>query len=107
MNIGPVFRAIRERQGWNLKQASEQFGYDRSYVSRVEQGGRTPSLDYVASVMQYAESRELFQLLGILGFTVDPLAVKVHAALWEDGRWTDQKRAALRLGIDAMLRFKS
>lgn len=107
MNIGPVFRAIRERKEMNLREFADLVNYDRSYVARVETGGRMPSLHYVSAVMEHAESRELFELLSLLGFPVDPLAVRVHTALQEDGRWTPQRRSAIRLGIEAMLRFRS
>lgn len=47
---GTKLRAFRRALGWTTGQAAERVGCERSYVSLLEGGHRTPSLKIAAAI---------------------------------------------------------
>ena len=38
MELGPLLKKLRERQGWSISEAARQIGIQRSHYSRIESG---------------------------------------------------------------------
>ncbi|MEQ1735808.1 MAG: helix-turn-helix transcriptional regulator [Rhodoglobus sp.] len=53
--LGAVVREVRGRRGWSQEELSERAGLDRTYVSGLERGLRSPNLrtlDRVAAALE-------------------------------------------------------
>jgi transcriptional regulator with XRE-family HTH domain len=48
--FGQVLRAERERLGWSQEELAERAGLDRTYLSGVERGARSPNLRSVVKI---------------------------------------------------------
>ena len=51
--LGDKIRALREEKGVSLEEASQKLGLSLSYLSEVERGKRTPSLQSIYSICRY------------------------------------------------------
>jgi transcriptional regulator with XRE-family HTH domain len=50
--LGKVLRAERERQGWSQEELCDRAGMDRTYLSGVERGARSPNLRAVVRIAE-------------------------------------------------------
>lgn len=48
--VGQVLRAEREHLGWSQEALAEKAGLDRTYLSGVERGARSPNLRSVVKI---------------------------------------------------------
>jgi predicted transcriptional regulator len=51
MPIGELLRSTRERHGLTQGRLARRIGSDRAYISRVEKGEMSPTVDWVTRVM--------------------------------------------------------
>jgi transcriptional regulator with XRE-family HTH domain len=72
-SIAARIRSIRRRKGVTLEQLSNDCALDRSYLSRVERGHKTPS---IATLMKIGEALGV-QMAHLFGETVEPGAITV------------------------------
>ena len=61
--LGARLRALRAGRGWTLDELSRRAGLSKSYLSRLEDGGRQPSIAALLSLAQ-AHGRPLAALFG-------------------------------------------
>lgn len=65
MDYGKAVTVIRAAKGMSQKELAEQIGKTPSYISRIESGARTPSLDVIDTICDRLEIPvSLFMLLG-------------------------------------------
>lgn len=48
--FGRVLRELRKRKGWSQYKLASASGLDRSYISLLERGERSPTLDSILSL---------------------------------------------------------
>ena len=67
MNFGDKLRNLRKTREIGLRELSARLGYDRSYLSRIENGSVNPSADLVRSVAKFFKvpERELRVFAGM------------------------------------------
>lgn len=53
--IGQALRAERERRGWSQEELCAQSGLDRTYLSGIERGARSPTLRSLLRVVEALE----------------------------------------------------
>lgn len=51
--IGEKLRALRERQGLTSRELGSILGVSNSYIIRIENGQKRPSIDLVAKIARY------------------------------------------------------
>ena len=56
--VGPRLRSIRQRRGATLAELSEATGISVSTLSRLESGGRRPTLELLLALADQAEARK-------------------------------------------------
>ena len=65
MQYGNVIRTIRAAKGLSQEELGKLIGVDTSYISRLEKGGRTPSLNTLQKIASKLDIP--FNLLLLLG----------------------------------------
>lgn len=105
--VGETLRALREARWLSQSKLAERAGFDHSYVSRIESGGREPSRDALvklAAAMDL-EPHEHDELLIAGGFAPDDPASLLAAepelsdvlALLQDATVPDEYRESVRI----------
>jgi len=51
--VGEKLRVLRQREGLTTRQLGEIIGVDSTYIVRIENGQRRPSIDVVADIARY------------------------------------------------------
>lgn len=51
-HLGQALRAARQRAGWRQKDLGARLGRDSSWVSHVEHGRRTPTIDMLVRIAE-------------------------------------------------------
>lgn len=51
--IGEKLRMLRQREGLTTRQLGQMLGIDSTYVVRIENGQRRPSIDIVANIARH------------------------------------------------------
>jgi transcriptional regulator with XRE-family HTH domain len=54
--LGKALRAERERRGWSQEELCDKAGLDRTYLSGIERGARSPNL---RAVLRLADALEV------------------------------------------------
>jgi transcriptional regulator with XRE-family HTH domain len=95
---------VRFSKGMNIKQLATELGYDASYITRLENGSRDPSLAFLLRLLEIADERDRLEILCEIGFSeLDPVAIDVHLAMRGES-WSQQRKKAFRQTVHSLIR---
>lgn len=57
IKLGPRLKQLREEKGWILRRLASETGLSEAYLSRIENGARTPSLGTIIAVARALDVR--------------------------------------------------
>lgn len=61
--FGAQLRRHRNRKGWSQRDLADRMGYQQNYVSMIETGSRTPSLDFAQAADRVFQLPEVFDAM--------------------------------------------
>jgi transcriptional regulator with XRE-family HTH domain len=104
MTIGELLRSTRERHGLTQARLARRIGSDRAYISRVEAGGMSPTIDWVRRALG-AMGEEL--VLDVQRSRFDDHDPQAHhmVGTWDADRRLEDFRASAS-ALDALTRTK-
>lgn len=72
MEFGGVFRALRQRKGWNQEEMADKLHINQSDVSRFENDKALPDLMLFQQIVQVTQAPEILVafLMGMDGITI-------------------------------------
>lgn len=101
-----IFR-VRSSMNLNKRAFARVLGYDGSYITRLENGSRDPSLAFLLRLLEVADERDRLEILREIGFQeLDPVAIDVHLAMQGD-TWSQQRKNAFRQTVHTLIRTAS
>lgn len=106
--FGELLANLRNARGWSQGRLAQQAGIDRSYLSRLEAGARSPERETVAHladalVLPMADRDRLLAAAGFRSAALDdPLIADLVAILFDPAlpeRAEQELRSALRVAV--------
>jgi transcriptional regulator with XRE-family HTH domain len=90
-----------------VKTFGELLGYHPSYITKLENGTRDPSLTFILRLIEVSSPEERMEILQDVGLDdLDSTAVEVHLAM-RSGEWSQERKSAFRQTVRTMIRTVS
>jgi transcriptional regulator with XRE-family HTH domain len=102
MRIGELLRATRERHGLSQERLARRIGADRAYISRVERGEASPTVEWVQRALA-AMGEELALEVRRSRFDDHDPAARRLVASWDPDRRLEDFVASAEV-LDALAR---
>lgn len=98
---------VRSSKAMTKKHFGLLLGCDPSYITRLENGDRDPSLAFLLRLLEIADERDRLEILREIGFDeLDPVAIDVHLAM-RSNAWSQQRKNAFRQTVHTLIRTTS
>lgn len=81
--IGKRIKKIREKQGYTQEKVAETLGVSSAYISKIERGKTSLSIETLASICECLETSPIFVLTGTLPKSEDYLRNDIEIMLRE------------------------